>query len=118
MDVSALRPYELVLASGRSASPYVWRIRYARAHKRLAREKAPAGSMEIPGIHAGRFETVPMFEHAGIPVGVSWDTGKCLDRAFPDLPCFSRPVERAWLERGAGLRGEIGAELRTLPRFD
>ena len=28
-----VRLYELVLENGRSASPYVWRIRYALAHK-------------------------------------------------------------------------------------
>ena len=30
-----IRLYELVLENGRSASPYVWRIRYALAHKGL-----------------------------------------------------------------------------------
>ena len=35
-DDTQVRLYELVLENGRSASPFVWRIRYALAHKGLS----------------------------------------------------------------------------------
>jgi hypothetical protein len=35
---SKVRLYELALANGRSASPFVWRIRYALAHKGIGFE--------------------------------------------------------------------------------
>ena len=43
-----VRLYELVLENGRSASPFVWRIRYALAHKGIAYESVPLGIIEIP----------------------------------------------------------------------
>jgi hypothetical protein len=40
------RLYELVLDNGWSASPYVWRIRYALAHKGVPCEPVPLGFTE------------------------------------------------------------------------
>ena len=37
---SKVRLYELALEDGRSASPFVWRIRYALAHKGISFETA------------------------------------------------------------------------------
>jgi hypothetical protein len=45
---TTVRLYELVLENGCSASPYVWRIRYALAHKGLSFESIPIGFTEIP----------------------------------------------------------------------
>ena len=42
-----IRLYELVLENGRSASPFVWRIRLALAHKGIAFESVPLGFTEI-----------------------------------------------------------------------
>ena len=58
-----MRLYELVLENGRSASPFVWRIRYALAHKGIAYECVPLGFIEIPKVFGGRFKTVPVIEH-------------------------------------------------------
>ncbi len=54
--------YELRLGNGRSASPFVWRIRYALAHTGLPFESELLGFREIPVRFAGRFKTVPVIE--------------------------------------------------------
>jgi hypothetical protein len=60
MSDTQVRLYELVLENGLSASPYVWRIRYALAHKGLSFESMPIGFTEIPEVFGGRFKTVPV----------------------------------------------------------
>lgn len=91
-----IRLYELVLENGLSASPYVWRIRYALAHKALPCEPIPVGFTEIPKILEGRFKTVPIIEHGGTIMAESWDIAEYLDRAFPGRPAlFSSPAELA-----------------------
>ena len=90
-----VRLYELVLANGRSASPFVWRIRYALAHKGIAYESVPLGFIEIPKVFGGRFKTVPVLEHGETMMAESWDIAEYLDRAFPERPLFSGPAERA-----------------------
>jgi len=88
--------YELMLANGRSASPYVWRIRYALAHKGIPYESVLLGFTEIPKVFGGRFKTVPVIEHGETMMAESWDIAEYLDRAFPDRPkLFSSPVDSA-----------------------
>jgi hypothetical protein len=61
---SQVRLYERVLENGRSAGPYVWRIRYALAHKGLSFESMPIGFAEIhKKVFGGRFKTVPVICH-------------------------------------------------------
>jgi glutathione S-transferase len=90
-----LRLYELVLANGRSASPYVWRVRYAMAHKGLPCESVPVGFTEIQRVFAGRFKTVPVLEDGETQLAESWDIVEYLDRVFPERPLFSSPAEHA-----------------------
>jgi glutathione S-transferase len=92
-----IRLYELVVENGRSASPYVWRIRYALAHKGLPFEGVSLGFTDIATVCGGRFKTVPIIEHDGdTPMAESWDIAEYLDRAFPDRPAlFSSPAENA-----------------------
>jgi glutathione S-transferase len=91
-----LRLYELALEDGRSASPFVWRIRYALAHKGLGFETVPLGFTEIPSVFGGRFKTVPVLEHGDTQLAESWDIAEYLDRAFPTQPrLFSGPSELA-----------------------
>jgi glutathione S-transferase len=91
-----VRLYELVLDNGRSASPYVWRIRYALAHKGLACEPVPVGFTEISRIENGRFKTVPIIQYGGTIMSESWDIAEHLDRAFPGSPpLFSSAAELA-----------------------
>jgi len=94
--VDKIRLYELVLDSGCSASPFVWRIRYALAHKGLPFESVPVGFTEIPKVFGGRFKTVPVIEHGDTLMAESWDIAEYLDRAFPGAPAlFSGPAELA-----------------------
>jgi glutathione S-transferase len=91
-----VRLYELVLENGRSASPYVWRIRYALAHKGVSFESIPIGFTEIPEVFGGRFKTVPVICHGGTMLAESWDIAEYLDRIFPGQPpIFSGPAEQA-----------------------
>ena len=88
--------YELALDNGRSASPFVWRIRFALAHKGLPFETKYLGFIEIPGIHGGKFKTVPILEHGEMVLAESWDIAEYLDRAFPNQPLlFNTPAELA-----------------------
>ncbi len=94
-----LRGYELVLENGRSSSPYVWRIRYALAHKGLSANWVPLGFIEIPQQFGGRFKTVPVIEHGEVMLAESWDIAEYLDSAFPDRPAiFSGPAEKAMVQ--------------------
>lgn len=96
MNTPNLRLYELALQNGRSSSPYVWRIRYALAHKGLPFESVPLGFTEIPTTFSDRFKTVPVLSHGDTLVGDSWDIAEYLDREFPHKPAlFSSPAELA-----------------------
>ena len=93
---SKTRLYQLALDNGCSASPYVWRIRYALAHKGVPCEPVPLGFAEIPTAFGGRFKTVPVIEHVDTMLGESWDIAEYLDRAFPGQPAlFSSAAELA-----------------------
>jgi glutathione S-transferase len=96
MIESKVRLYELALENGRSASPFVWRIRYALAHKGIAFESEYLNFREIPTRFEGRFKTVPIIEHGETSLNESWDIAEYLDKAFPDAPpLFSSEAERA-----------------------
>jgi glutathione S-transferase len=95
-DNSKVRLYELALQNGRSASPFVWRIRYALAHKGIPYETVYVGFTEIPALFGGKFKTVPILEHEATVLNESWDIAEYLDRAFPDKPLlFSTPAEHS-----------------------
>jgi glutathione S-transferase len=90
------RLYELVLDNGLSISPYVWRIRYALAHKGLLCETVSLGFTEIPKTFNGRFKTVPVIEQGDTMLAESWDIAEHLDQAFPGHPAlFAGPAEHA-----------------------
>lgn len=104
-----LRLYELVLENGRSASPYVWRTRYALAHKGLEFESVPLGFTEIPTVFAGRFKTVPVISDGDTMLAESWDIAGYLDQAYPhSARLFSGDSEIATLKLlDAWLHAEI-----------
>jgi len=106
---SKLRLYELVVENGRSASPYVWRTRYALAHKGLEFESVPLGFTEIPRVFAGRFKTVPVITDGHTMLAESWDIAEYLDQAYPRSPrLFSGDSEIATLKLlDAWLHAEI-----------
>lgn len=91
-----VRLYELVIENGRSSSPYVWRIRYALAHKGIPFDSVPLGFTEIPARFGGRLRTLPAIEHGGTTMNESWDIATYLDRTFADRPpLFATPAEFA-----------------------
>ena len=94
-DHSKIKLYELALQDGRSASPFVWRIRYALAHKGIPYETVYVGFTEIPGLFGGKFKTVPILEHGSTVLNESWDIAEYLDRQFPDKPLFNSPGEHS-----------------------
>jgi glutathione S-transferase len=88
--------YDLVTANGRALSPFVWRIKYALAHKGLDYEVSPVGFTEIPSLCGGQFKTVPIIEDSGKTVCDSWAIADHLDQAHADRPAlFTSPQERA-----------------------
>lgn len=97
-EAGTLRLYELVLENGRSASPYVWRTRFALAHKGLVYESVPLGFSEIPATFGGRFKTVPVIGYRDEMLAESWDIAEYLDRTFPARPLFCGPGELAMVK--------------------
>ena len=90
------RLYGLVIDNGLSISPYVWRIRYALAHKGLLCETVSLGFTEISKAFNGRFKTVPVIEQGDTMLAESWDIAEHLDQAFPGHPAlFAGPAEHA-----------------------
>ena len=95
-DKNKLRLYEVALEDGRSASPFVWRIRYALTHKGIPFEAVHLGFTEIPTVFGGKFKTVPILEHGSTVLSESWDIAEYLDRVFPETPpLFASPGELA-----------------------
>src|SRR5271167_4992461 len=91
-----LRLYEVALQDGRSASPFVWRIRYALAHKGIPYETVYVGFTEIPALFGGKFKTVPILQHGETVLNESWDIAEYLDREFPGKPLlFNTPAEHS-----------------------
>ncbi|MDO8288421.1 MAG: glutathione S-transferase N-terminal domain-containing protein [Parvibaculum sp.] len=91
-----IRLYDLVAANGRSLSPFVWRIKYALAHKGLSFEAAPVGFTDIPKLCGGKYKTVPIIEDGATTVCDSWAIADYLDKTYRDAPTlFTSPQERA-----------------------
>ncbi|MGH8318225.1 MAG: glutathione S-transferase N-terminal domain-containing protein [Steroidobacteraceae bacterium] len=120
MPQSTIRLYELILENGRSASPFVWRSRYALAHKRLPFESVPLGFTDIRRVLGGRFKTVPILEEGDEWVGDSWEIAEYLDRAHPDdPPIFTSAAERAMVRMfDAWFSSEILRKLFSLYVLD
>ena len=94
--MTSRRLYELVLENGLSASPFVWRVRYALAHKGLTFESMPLGFTDIPKVFAGRYKTVPVLAENDQTIVDSWAIVDHLERTHPDRPAlFSGPEEYA-----------------------
>ena len=117
---ATLRLYELVIDNGRPASPYVWRVRYALAHKRLPFESTPLGFTEIASVCGGRFKTVPIIEHGDTALAESWDIVDYLERSFPDRPAlFTGPAEYSMVRLvDAWFTGELLRKLFGLYALD
>jgi glutathione S-transferase len=95
-----VRLYELTLANGRSSRPYVWRVRYALAHKGVTVNPVPVGFTEIASVFAGRFKTLPVLEHGDTMVRFldAWYSAEILRKMFGiyalDVHDAARPDDR------------------------
>ena len=102
-----IRLYDLVLENGCTISPFVWRIKYALAHKGFAIDSVPVGFTDIKTILGGKYHQLPIIEDNGTIVPDSWAIADYLDLTYPDhRPLFATPGERvmarffdAWLWR-------------------
>lgn len=70
-------------------SPFVWRTKYALAHKGLPYETERVGFVDIPKTCEGRHKTVPvLIEEDGTEVCDSWGIAAYLDDTYPDTPAL------------------------------
>jgi glutathione S-transferase len=82
--------------SSATGGRFVWRVRYALAHKGLPFEPVSVGFTDISKVFEGRFKTVPVIEHGATTLAESWDIAEYLDRTFPERPpLFGGPAELA-----------------------
>lgn len=86
--------YELAGREGRVQSPFVWRTKFALAHKGLAYVGEPVGFTQIPMVCEGAFKTVPILDDGGTKTCDSWAIADYLDATYPDAPLFATPAER------------------------
>ncbi len=83
--------YDLNLASGCTISPFVWRTKYALAHKGLDVEIVPGGFTGILERTGGRSERLPAIVDNGEWVLDSWLIAEHLDAKYPENPLFEGP---------------------------
>ncbi len=78
--------YDLQLASGCTISPFVWRTKYALAHKGFDVDLVGGGFTGILERTAGRSERLPAIVDDGKWVLDSWLIAEYLDATYPDRP--------------------------------
>ena len=87
---NTIRLYDLVLASGVTLSPFVWRTRLAILHKGFEVESIPTSYMGIRRMLDGSYTRLPVIDDGGTIVPDSWDIAEYLDRTYPDRPLLYR----------------------------
>jgi glutathione S-transferase len=78
--------FDLVLASGCTISPFVWRTKYALKHKGFDIDLVPNGFTGIKELTGGRSERLPVIVDDGEWVIDSWKIAEYLDAKYPDRP--------------------------------
>jgi len=93
----AIRLYDLVLENGCTLSPFVWRIKYALAHKGFDIESVPVGFTQIKTILGGRYDELPVIDDNGVIVSDSWAIAEHIERTYMDRPLLFRTCgEHVW----------------------
>ncbi len=87
---NTIRLYDLVLASGVTLSPFVWRTKLALLHKGFRIEDVETSYMGIRRMLDGTYTRLPVIEDDGLVVKDSWDIADYLDRTYPDRPLLYR----------------------------
>ena len=91
--------YDLQLASGCTISPFVWRTKYALAHKGFDVDIVPGGFTGIMERTDGKSERVPVIVDDGRWILDSWLIAEYLDETYPDRPMlFEGPSMKAMLK--------------------
>jgi glutathione S-transferase len=78
--------FDLVLESGCTISPFVWRTKYALRHKGFDIELVPNGFTGIKELTGGRSERLPVIVDDDEWVIDSWKIAEYLDAKYPDRP--------------------------------
>ncbi len=78
--------YDLVLDSGCTISPFVWRTKYALKHKGFDIDLVPNGFTGIKELTGGRSERLPVIVDDGEWVLDSGKIAEYLDEKYPDRP--------------------------------
>jgi glutathione S-transferase len=87
---NTIRLYDLVLKSGVTLSPFVWRTKLAILHKGFAIDDVPTSYMGIRRILDGSYRRLPVIDDDGTIVPDSWDIAEYLDSTYPDRPLLYR----------------------------
>jgi glutathione S-transferase len=92
-----VRLYDVVLENGCTLSPFVWRIKYAIAHKEFELEDVPVSFTGIRRILGGKYRQLPVIDDNGIFVADSWAIAEHLERSYMDRPLLFRTCgEHVW----------------------
>jgi glutathione S-transferase len=78
--------YDLVLESGCTISPFVWRTKYALKHKGFDIDLVPNGFTGIEELTNGFSNRLPVIVDDGHWVKDSWEIAEYLDEKYPDRP--------------------------------
>ena len=87
---NTIKLYDLVLASGVTLSPFVWRTKFAIRHKGFEIDDVPTSYMGIKTIIDGTYKRLPVIDDGGTVVPYSWDIAEYLDKTYPDRPLLYR----------------------------
>ena len=82
----SIRLFDLVVASGCTISPFVWRAKYAIAHKGFAVEGVPTSFTGVRRILDGAYQRLPVIVDEDRVVADSWAIAEYLDQRYPDRP--------------------------------
>lgn len=85
---NTIRLYDLVLESGCTISPFVWRTKYALKHKGFDIELAPNGFTGIEALTGGFSDRLPVIVDDGRWVKDSWEIAEYLDATYPERPAL------------------------------
>lgn len=83
---NSIRLFDLVLDSGCTISPFVWRTKYAIRHKGFDLDLVPNGFTGIKELTGGRSERLPVIVDDDRWVIDSWKIAEYLDATYPDRP--------------------------------